>query len=74
VLPYWRKVMGAKNRVEDMEMKGHGSLWKVHHNPLTARSLAEFKDPDVFINLFGACQLRLAGRILEVLLQNQTIQ
>ena len=49
------KVMGAENRVEDIGEEGNRSLGKMLQCPVgdavRARSLADLKTPDGFVNL-----------------------
>jgi hypothetical protein len=65
--------MGAEVRVEDKDKKVDRTLRKMLQGPVRdtvrARGLAQFIAPDGFFNLFGAGQLRLAGRGLEIRLQ-----
>jgi hypothetical protein len=55
VLPYWRKVLGAENRVEDLdkdENRPHGKMFQCPvRDTVRPRSLAKLKAPDGFLNL-----------------------
>jgi hypothetical protein len=55
VLPYWRKVVGAGNRIEDLDQEENCPHVKMLQCPVRdtvrARSLANLKAPDGFLNL-----------------------
>ena len=55
VLPRLGKVVGAENRVENTGEEGNSSLGKMTQctvrYTVRARSLADFKTPDGFVNL-----------------------
>jgi hypothetical protein len=73
VLPYWRNVIGAEDRIEHKYKKVDCTLRKVLQDPVRdtvrARCLAGFKTPNAIINLFAVGQLWLAGRGMKVGLQ-----
>jgi hypothetical protein len=54
-LPYWRKVVGAENRVEDLdkeENRSHGKMLQCPvRDTVRAWSLAKLKAPDGVLNL-----------------------
>jgi hypothetical protein len=55
VFPYWKKVVDAENRVEDLDQEDycpHGKILKCSvRNTFRARSLANLKATDGFLNL-----------------------
>jgi hypothetical protein len=68
VLPYWKKVMGAENRVEDLDQEENGPNGKMLEYPVRdtvgAWSLAYLKAPDGFLNLIRVDSLWFTGRSL----------
>jgi hypothetical protein len=58
--------MGAEDRVENLDKEGYRSLGKMLQcpvrGPVRARSLADLKTPDGFLNLVRVGQLCFAGR------------
>ena len=55
MLPHYGEVMGEENRIENLDQEGYRSLGKMLQGPVRdtvwARSLADPKTPDGFLNL-----------------------
>jgi hypothetical protein len=57
MLPYWRKVLGAEDRIEDVDEERCRSHGKMLQGPIwdtvRAKSLADLKATDGFQNIVG---------------------